>query len=57
METKDRVAIISQENMDGIKSLYGDLSLDDLTRIVNRHVAVALQEIREDEQKGRKTAR
>lgn len=42
MELKDRVTIISNDNMNGLHQLYGDMSHDDLERIVNKHIAVAI---------------
>ncbi len=48
MELKDRVAIISAENMNGLTQLYGNMTPDDLERIINKHIAVAIEEIMED---------
>lgn len=48
MELKDRVSIISTDNMNGLTELYGNMSHDDLERIVNKHIAVAIEEILED---------
>lgn len=48
MELKDRVAIISNENMNRLYQLYGNMSHDDLERIVNKHITVAVDEIAED---------
>lgn len=48
MKLKDRVTIISEENYSRLSSLYGELDIEDLQRIVNRHIAVAIEEIRED---------
>ena len=48
MELKDRVVVISERNMNGLTELYGNMTHDDLERIVNKHVAVAIEEIMED---------
>jgi len=43
-----RVAIISEENINGLSHLYGEMNIDDLSRIVNNHIKVAVDEIEED---------
>lgn len=48
VELKDRVAIISEENFSRLSSLYGELDIEDLQRIVNKHITVAIDEIEED---------
>lgn len=48
MELSNRVAVISNENMNGLNQLYGNMTQDDLERIVNKHIAVAIDEIKED---------
>lgn len=48
VELKDRVAIISEENFNRLSKLYGELDIEDLRRIVNRHIEVAINEIEED---------
>lgn len=48
MKLKDRIAIISIENMNGLYRLYGEMTGIDLERIVNKHIAVAIEEITED---------
>lgn len=48
MKLKDRVTIISPENMSGLYQLYGKMNVNDLERIVNKHIAVAIEEISED---------
>ncbi len=48
MELKDRIAIINEENMNGLTALYGNMTINDLERIVNSHIAVAIEEILED---------
>ena len=47
-ELKDRVAIISEENFSRLSFLYGELDIEDLQRIVNKHITVAIDEIEED---------
>lgn len=34
--------------MNGLYQLYGDLTVDDLERIVNKHITIAIEEITED---------
>ncbi len=48
MKLKDRVTIISPENMSGLYQLYGNITFNDLERIVNQHISVAIEEISED---------
>lgn len=48
MELKDRITIISPENMKGLYRLYGDMTFNDLQQIVNMHIEVAIEEIMED---------
>lgn len=48
MELKDRVTIINPENMNGLYQLYGEMTGNDLERVVNKHFAVAIEEIAED---------
>jgi len=48
LELKDRIAIISIENMNGLYRLYGNMTVNDLERIVNKHIAIAIEEILED---------
>lgn len=48
MQLKDRVTIISEENFSRLLNLYGELNIEDLERIVNKHIAVAIDEIEED---------
>lgn len=48
MELKDRISIINEENMNGLTALYGNMTINDLERIVNKHFAVAIDEIKED---------
>lgn len=51
MKLKDRVTIITEENMNKLIHLYGEIDFDDLSRIVNNHLKVAIDEIEEDNQK------
>ncbi len=48
MKLSERVAIISKENIDRLLRLYGKMNIDDLSRIVNNHMKVAINEIEED---------
>lgn len=48
MKVSDRVAIISENNYQGLLRLYGELSVDRLSEILNNHVKVAIDEIEED---------
>ena len=48
MKLKDRVTIISTENMNGLYQIYGNMTGNDLERIINKHIAVAIEEIMED---------
>lgn len=48
IELKSRVTIISEENYSRLSSLYGELDIEDLQRIVNKHITVAIDEIEED---------
>ncbi len=48
MKLSERVAIISEENIDRLLRLYGKMNIDDLSRIVNNHMEVVINEIEED---------
>lgn len=48
MELKNRVVIITQENLRELLNLYGKLNIDRLSEIVNKHIRVAIDEIKED---------
>lgn len=48
MKLCERVAIISKKNMDRLLQLYGEVDIEDLSRIVNNHLKVAIDEIEED---------
>ncbi len=39
---------LSKENIDRLLRLYGEMNIDDLSRIVNNHMEVAINEIEED---------
>ena len=41
MELKDRVVVIDEKNMAGLSCLYGEMNIDELGQIVNKHVSVA----------------
>ena len=52
MELKDRVVIIDDQNISRLLNLYGDIKdADELSKIVNGHLSVAIDEIEEDCQK------
>lgn len=48
MKLNERVAIITEENISKLSRLYGKIDIDDLSRIVNNHLKVAIDEIEED---------
>lgn len=48
MKLSERVAIITEENINRLVHLYGEIDIDDLSRIVNNHLKVAIDEIEED---------
>lgn len=48
VKLKDRVTIITEENMNKLIHLYGEIDFDDLSRIVNNHLKIAIDEIEED---------
>lgn len=49
MELKDRVVVVTEHNMNGIYDLYGQVDQSELEGIVNRYLAIAIEEIMEDE--------
>ena len=51
MRLNERVAIITEKNMNRLEYLYGEIDIDDLSRIVNDHLKVAIDEIEEDLQR------
>jgi len=48
VKLNERVAIISEENIGKLSRLYGEMNIDDLSRIVNNHLKVAIDEIEEN---------
>lgn len=48
MKLNERVAIITEENISRLSRLYGEMDIDDLSKIVNNHLKVAIDEIEED---------
>lgn len=48
MKLSERVAVISEENIHRLLRLYRKMDIDDLSRIVNNHLEVAIDEIEED---------
>ena len=42
MELKDRVVVIDEKNMAGLSWLYGEMKIDELGQVVNRHLDVCL---------------
>lgn len=48
VKLNERVAIITEENISRLSHLYGEIDIDDLSRIVNNHLKVAIDEIEED---------
>ena len=49
MELKDRVAIIEEKNICRLLKLYGEIKdVDELSKIINRHLEVVIDEIEED---------
>ena len=50
MELKDRVIVLDEKNVSRLLNLYGDIKdVDELSKIVNRHMSVVIDEIEEDE--------
>lgn len=49
MELKDKVVVVNEHNMNGIYDLYGQVDQSELEGIVNRYLAIAIEEIKEDE--------
>lgn len=48
VKLNERVAIITEENISRLSHLYGEMNIDDLSRIVNNHLRVVIDEIEED---------
>lgn len=52
MELKDRVVIIEEKNISRLLNLYGEIKdVDELSKIINRHLEVVIDEIEEDNRK------
>lgn len=55
MELKDKVVIIDDKNIDRLLNLYGGIKdVDELSKIINRHLEVAIDEIEEGCRRQRK---
>lgn len=48
IDLKNRVAILTEDNFRDLLKLYGELNIDRLSQIVNNHIRVAIEEIKED---------
>ena len=48
IDLKDRIAILTEENICDLLNLYGELNIDRLSHILNKHIIVAIDEIKED---------
>lgn len=56
MELKDKVVIIEEKNICRLLSLYGEIKdVDELSKIINKHLEVAIDEIEEDNRRQRNT--
>ena len=56
MELKDRVVIIEEKNMSRLLNLYGEIKdVDELFKIINRHLEVVIDEIEEDNRRQKNT--
>lgn len=54
MELKDRVVIIEEKNISRLLNLYGEIKdVDELSKIINRHLEVVIDEIEEDNRRQR----
>lgn len=54
MQLKDKVVILDEKNISRLLNLYGEIKdIDELSRIVNRHLEVAIDEIEEDSRRQR----
>lgn len=50
MKLKDKIVIIDEKNISRLLNLYGEIKdADELSKIVNGHLEVAIDEIEEDE--------
>lgn len=56
MELKDKVVVLDEKNISRLLNLYGEIKdIDELSKIVNRHLEVAIDEIEEDSRRQRNT--
>ena len=54
MQLKDKVVILDEKNISRLLNLYGEIKdIDELSKIVNRHLEVAIDEIEEDSRRQR----
>ena len=54
MHLKDKVVILDEKNIHRLLNLYGEIKdIDELSKIVNRHLEVAIDEIEEDSRRQR----
>ena len=54
MQLKDRVVILDEKNISRLLNLYGEIKdVDELSKIVNRHLEAAIDEIEEDSKRQR----
>ncbi len=54
MKLKDKVVIIEDKNISRLLDLYGEIKdIDELSKIVNRHLEVAIDEIEDDNRRQR----
>jgi len=50
IDLKDRIAILTEENICDLLNLYGELNIDRLSQIVNNHIRVAIEEIESEDE-------
>lgn len=48
MRLSEQVAIISEVNLNGLFGLYEEMNTDNLSRIINKHIETAIDELTED---------
>ena len=49
MELKDKVVVLDEKNISRLLNLYGEIKdIDELSKSVNRHLEVAIDEIEDD---------
>lgn len=54
MDLKDRVVILDEKNISRLLALYEEIKdIDELSKIVNRHLEAAIDEIEEDSRRQR----